>query len=365
MSIRPFRDIKRKKTRKIKVGKVYVGGDSLISVQSMTNTLTTDVKSTIKQINELEEAGADIVRVSCPDKDSSLSLKEIIKNVNVPIVADIHFHYKRAIEAAISGAHCLRINPGNIGSKEKVREILKAAKDNDCSIRVGVNAGSLEKKLLEKYKEPCPEALVESAINNIKLLEDEDFYNFKISVKSSDVFLAIKAYRELSLICNYPLHLGITEAGGLMSGSVKSALGIGMLLHEGIGDTIRVSLSASPVEEIKIGYEILKSLNLRHRGVNIISCPSCARQAFPVIDTVKILEQKLSHIKESITLSIIGCVVNGPGEASQTQIGLTGGGQNNHMIYLSGLPHHKVPSDKIINEVIALVEAKSKELRSS
>ena len=365
MSIRPFRDIKRKKTRKIKVGKVYVGGDSLISVQSMTNTLTTDVKSTIKQINELEEAGADIVRVSCPDKDSSLSLKEIIKNVNVPIVADIHFHYKRAIEAAISGAHCLRINPGNIGSKEKVREILKAAKDNDCSIRVGVNAGSLEKKLLEKYKEPCPEALVESAINNIKLLEDEDFYNFKISVKSSDVFLAIKAYRELSLICNYPLHLGITEAGGLMSGSVKSALGIGMLLHEGIGDTIRVSLSANPVEEIKIGYEILKSLNLRHRGVNIISCPSCARQAFPVIDTVKILEQKLSHIKESITLSIIGCVVNGPGEASQTQIGLTGGGQNNHMIYLSGLPHHKVPSDKIINEVIALVEAKSKELRRS
>jgi len=365
MSIRPFRDIKRKKTRKIKVGKVYVGGDSLISVQSMTNTLTTDVKSTIKQINELEEAGADIVRVSCPDKDSSLSLKEIIKNVNVPIVADIHFHYKRAIEAAISGAHCLRINPGNIGSKEKVREILKAAKDNDCSIRVGVNAGSLEKKLLEKYKEPCPEALVESAINNIKLLEDEDFYNFKISVKSSDVFLAIKAYRELSLICNYPLHLGITEAGGLMPGSVKSALGIGMLLHEGIGDTIRVSLSANPVEEIKIGYEILKSLNLRHRGVNIISCPSCARQAFPVIDTVKILEQKLSHIKESITLSIIGCVVNGPGEASQTQIGLTGGGQNNHMIYLSGLPHHKVPSDKIINEVIALVEAKSKELRSS
>ena len=365
MSIRPFRDIKRKKTRKIKVGKIYVGGDSLISVQSMTNTLTTDVKSTIKQINELEEVGADIVRVSCPDKDSSLSLKEIIKNVNVPIVADIHFHYKRAIEAAISGAHCLRINPGNIGSKEKVREILKAAKDNDCSIRVGVNAGSLEKKLLEKYKEPCPEALVESAINNIKLLEDEDFYNFKISVKSSDVFLAIKAYRELSLICNYPLHLGITEAGGLMSGSVKSALGIGMLLHEGIGDTIRVSLSANPVEEIKIGYEILKSLNLRHRGVNIISCPSCARQAFPVIDTVKILEQKLSHIKESITLSIIGCVVNGPGEASQTQIGLTGGGQNNHMIYLSGLPHHKVPSDKIINEVIALVEAKSKELRSS
>jgi len=365
MSIRPFRDIKRKKTRKIKVGKVYIGGDSLISVQSMTNTLTTDIKSTIKQINELEEAGADIVRVSCPDKDSSLSLKKIIKSVGVPIVADIHFHYKRAVEAAISGAHCLRINPGNIGSKEKVREILKAAKDNNCSIRIGVNAGSLEKKLLEKYREPCPEALVESAINNIKILEDEDFFNFKISVKSSDVFLAIKAYRELSLICDYPLHLGITEAGGLMSGSVKSALGIGMLLHEGIGDTIRVSLSTNPVEEVKIGYEILKSLNLRHRGVNIISCPSCARQAFPVVDTVKILEQKLSHIKEPITLSIIGCVVNGPGEASQTSIGLTGGGQDNHMIYLSGLPHHKIASNKIIEEVVTLVEKKSKELSSS
>ena len=363
MSIRPFRDIKRKKTRKIKVGKVYIGGDSLISVQSMTNTLTTDIKSTIKQINELEEVGADIVRVSCPDKDSSLSLKRIIKSVGVPIVADIHFHYKRAVEAAISGAHCLRINPGNIGSKEKVREILKAAKDNNCSIRIGVNAGSLEKKLLEKYREPCPEALVESAINNIKILEDENFFNFKISVKSSDVFLAIKAYRKLSLICDYPLHLGITEAGGLMSGSVKSALGIGMLLHEGIGDTIRVSLSTNPVEEVKIGYEILKSLNLRNRGVKIISCPSCARQAFPVIDTVKILEQKLSHIKEPITLSIIGCVVNGPGEASQTSIGLTGGGQNNHMIYLSGLPHHKIASNKIIEEVVTLVEKKSKDLR--
>ena len=336
-----------------------------ISVQSMTNTLTTNVDDTVKQINKLEEVGADIVRVSCPDKESSLSLKKIIQQVNVPIVADIHFHYKRAIEAAVSGAHCLRINPGNIGSKEKVREILKAAKDNGCSIRIGVNAGSLEKNLLEKYKEPCPEALVESANNNIKLLEDEDFFNFKISVKSSDVFLATKAYRSLSLICNYPLHLGITEAGSLTSGSVKSALGIGMLLNEGIGDTIRVSLSADPVEEIKIGYEILKSLNLRHRGVNIISCPSCARQAFPVIDTVKILEEKLSHIKNPITLSIIGCVVNGPGEASQTQIGLTGGGRGNHMMYLSGLPHQKVASNKIIEEVVTLVEKKSKELKQN
>ena len=365
MSIRPFRDIKRRKTRKIKVGSVEVGGDAPISVQSMTNTLTTDADATIKQINELSEAGADIVRVSCPDKDSSLSLKKIIKHISVPVVADIHFHYKRAIEAADSGASCLRINPGNIGSKERVREILKAARDHDCSIRVGINAGSLEKKLLEKYKEPCPEALVESAVNNIKLLEDEDFLNFKISVKSSDVFLSTKAYRSLSKICNYPLHLGITEAGSLTSGSIKSSIGMGMLLMEGIGDTIRVSLSADPVEEIKIGYEILKSLNLRHKGVNIISCPSCARQGFPVIDTVKILEEKLSHIKEPITLSVIGCVVNGPGEASQTQIGLTGGGKGEHMMYLSGLPHHKVASDKIIEEVVTLVENKSKELKSN
>ena len=365
MSIRPFRDIKRRKTKKIKVGKVEVGGDSLISVQSMTNTLTTDVDATVKQINELDEAGVDIVRVSCPDKDSSLALKNISKNVNVPIVADIHFHYKRAIEAANSGANCLRINPGNIGSKTKIQEVLKAAKDNNCSIRIGVNAGSLEKSLLEKYKEPCPEALVESAVNNIKFLEDENFFNFKVWVKSSDVFLTTKAYRSLSKICDYPLHLGITEAGGLTSGSIKSSIGLGMLLMEGIGDTIRVSLSADPVEEVKIGYEILKSLNLRHKGVNIISCQSCARQGFPVIDTVKILEEKLSHIKEPITLSIIGCVVNGPGEASQTQIGLTGGGKDDHMIYLSGLPHHKVASNKIIEEVISLVEKKSEELQKN
>ena len=365
MSTRPFRDIKRKKTKKINVGKVEVGGDAPITVQSMTNTLTTNAKDTIKQINELEQAGADIVRVSCPDKESSLTLKEIIKHTNVPLVADIHYHYKRAIEAANSGASCLRINPGNIGSKDRVQEILKAAKDNNCSIRIGVNAGSLEKSLLEKYKEPCPEALVESAINNMKLLEDEDFFNFKISVKSSDVFLSTKAYRSLSSVCDYPLHLGITEAGSLTSGSIKSSIGMGMLLMEGIGDTIRVSLSADPVEEVKIGYEILKSLNLRHRGVNIISCPSCARQGFPVIDTVKILEEKLSHIKEPITLSIIGCVVNGPGEASQTQIGLTGGGKDDHMIHLSGIPHHKVASDKIIEEVISLVEKKSEELRKN
>ena len=365
MSIRPFRDIKRRKTKKIKVGNVEVGGDAKISVQSMTNTLTTNINDTVKQINQLTEAGVDIVRVSCPDRDSSLALKSIVSQINVPLVADIHFHYKRAIEAAESGAHCLRINPGNIGSKEKMKEILKAAKDYGCSIRIGVNAGSLEKKLLEKYKEPCPEALVESALNNIKLLEDQNFFNFKISVKSSDVFLATKAYRSLSKVCDYPLHLGITEAGSLTSGSIKSSLGIGLLLMEGIGDTIRVSLSADPVEEVKIGYEILKSLNLRQRGVNIIACPSCARQAFPVIDTVKILEEKLSHIREPITLSIIGCVVNGPGEAAQTHIGLTGGGKGNHMMYISGLPHHKVATNKMIDEVVTLVEKKSKELRSN
>ena len=362
MQIRPHRIIKRKKTKEIKVGKISVGGNSKITVQSMTNTLTTDVKNTITQIKQLEEAGADIVRVSCPDENSTKSLKEIIKNVEAPIVADIHFHYRRAIEAAKMGASCLRINPGNIGSKERVLEVVKAAKDNNCSIRIGVNAGSLDKSLLEKYKEPCPEALVESAKNNIKLLEDNDFFNFKISVKSSDIFLTVKAYQQLSNECDYPLHLGVTEAGGLFSGSIKSSIGIGQLLMEGIGDTIRVSLSSDPVDEIKAGYEILKSLGIRTRGVTIISCPSCARQAFPVIETVKKLEEKLAHIKKPIKLSIIGCVVNGPGEASQTEIGLTGGGQDNNLLYLSGLPHTKVANSEIINKVVQLVEDKVKEL---
>ena len=361
MQLRPHRIINRKKTREIKVGKVTVGGNSIISVQSMTNTLTTDIKETINQINSLENAGADIVRVSCPDEDSTKCLKEIIKEVNVPIVADIHFHHKRAIEAAENGASCLRINPGNIGSKERTLEVLKAAKDNNCSIRIGVNAGSLDKSLLEKYKEPCPEALVESAKYNIKLFEDNDFFNFKISVKSSDIFLTVKAYRQLSKICNYPLHLGVTEAGGLLTGSIKSSIGIGQLLMEGIGDTIRVSLSSDPIDEIKAGYEILKSIGVRAKGVNIISCPSCARQAFPVIETVKILEKKLSHIKKPINLSIIGCVVNGPGEASQTEIGLTGGGQDNNLLYLSGIPHTKVASSDIIDRVVKLVEEKAKE----
>ena len=361
MEIRPHRIINRKTTKEIKVGNISVGGNSKISVQSMTNTLTTDTKATIKQIHSLEKAGADIVRVSCPDKESTQALKEIVKEVKAPIVADIHFHYKRAIEAANMGASCLRINPGNIGSKDRVLEIVKAAKDNNCSIRIGVNAGSLDKNLLEKYKEPCPDALVESAMYNVKLLEDHHFFNFKISVKSSDVFLTVKSYKKLSEICNYPLHLGITEAGGLFGGSIRSSIGIGQLLMEGIGDTIRVSLSSDPVDEIKAGYEILKSLGIRSRGVNIISCPSCARQAFPVIETVKELEKKLSHVTIPITLSIIGCVVNGPGEAAQTEIGLTGGGQDNNLLYLSGLPHTKVASSDIINKVVKLVEDKVKE----
>jgi len=361
MEVRPHRIINRKKTKEIKVGNISVGGDSKISVQSMTNTLTTNVKETIKQIHSLEEAGADIVRVSCPDEESTKKLKAIVKEVKAPIVADIHFHYKRAIEAAKMGASCLRINPGNIGSNDRVLEVVKAAKDNNCSIRIGVNAGSLDKTLLEKYKEPCPDALVESAMHNIKLLEDNDFFNFKISVKSSDVFLTVKSYKKLSKICDYPLHLGITEAGGLLTGSIKSSIGIGQLLMDGIGDTIRVSLSSDPVDEIKAGYEILKSLGIRSRGVNIISCPSCARQAFPVIETVKELERKLSHIKTPITLSIIGCVVNGPGEAAQTEIGLTGGGQDNNLLYLSGIPHTKVASAEIINKVVQLVEEKVKE----
>ena len=361
MEVRPHRVINRKITKEIKVGNVKVGGNAPISVQSMTNTLTTDIRRTINQIHSLEDAGADIVRVSCPDENSTKALKDIIKEVKVPIVADIHFHYKRAIEAAEMGASCLRINPGNIGDKQRILEVIKAAKNNNCSIRVGVNAGSLEKNLLEKYKEPCPEALVESAQHNIKLLEDNDFFNFKISVKSSDIFLTVKAYKKLSQICNYPLHLGVTEAGGLFTGSIKSSIGIGQLLMDGIGDTIRVSLSSDPVDEVKAGFEILKSLGIRSRGVNIISCPSCARQAFPVIETVKVLEEKLSHIKKPISLSIIGCVVNGPGEAAQTEIGLTGGGHDSNLLYLSGVPHSKVPSSEIIEKIVKMVEEKTKD----
>ena len=362
MSIRPFRDINRRKTKVIKVGNVKIGGGNPISVQSMTNTLTTDIKSTVKQINEIQSEGADLVRVSCPDEASTKALKEIIKHVDIPVIADIHFHYKRAIEAAESGASCLRINPGNIGDRNKIKEVIKAAKNNSCSIRVGVNAGSLEKDILEKFKEPCPEALVESALRNIKILEDEDFFNLKISVKSSDVFLSIEAYRQLSKATDYPLHLGITEAGGFVAGSIKSSIGIGSLLLSGIGDTIRISLSDDPVKEVKIGNEILKSLSLRNRGVKIISCPSCARQGFEVIDTVKILEKKLSHIKTPITLSIIGCVVNGPGEAALTDIGITGGRKGNNMLYLSGIQKEKVLTEEMISRVVSEVEKKASEL---
>jgi len=365
MSIRPYRDIKRRKTKEIKVGKVRVGANNPISVQSMTNTLTTDIKATIKQINEIQNEGADLVRVSCPDESSSKALKEIIKHVDIPIVADIHFHYKRAIEAAQSGASCLRINPGNIGNINRIKEIVKAARDNECSIRIGVNAGSLEKDILEKFKEPCPEALVESALRNIKILEDEDFNNLKISVKSSDVFLSIAAYRQLSKATDYPLHLGITEAGSFIPGSVKSSIGLGTLLLDGIGDTIRISLSDNPVEEVKIGNEILKSLNLRERGVKIISCPSCARQGFQVIETVKILEKKLSHIKTPITLSVIGCVVNGPGEAAMTDVGITGGNKGNNMLYLSGVQSEKVMTGDMIEKIVDEVEKKASELENN
>ena len=365
MSIRPFRDIKRKKTKEIEVGEVKIGGNNPITVQSMTNTSTKDINKTINQINQISEVGADIVRVSCPDEDSTKALKEIVKHVSIPIVADIHFHYKRAIESAENGAKCLRINPGNIGNEKKIKEVINAAKNNNCSIRIGVNAGSLERDILEKYKEPCPEALVESALRNISIIENLDFFNFKVSVKSSDVFLSIAAYKQLSRRTNYPLHLGITEAGSFLPGSIKSSIGLGTLLLDGIGDTIRVSLSDDPVEEVKVGNEILKSLNLRNRGVKIISCPSCARQAFQVIDTVKVLEEKLSHIKTPITLSIIGCVVNGPGEASQTDIGITGGGKGSNMLYLKGVETEKIATEKIISKVVDLVEMKAEEIEKS
>ena len=362
MSIRPFRDIKRKKTKEVRVGNVLIGNNHPISVQSMTNTLTKDTKETLKQIHSIAEEGADLVRVSVPDEESSFALKEIVNHSEIPIIADIHYHYKRALEAADNGAKCLRINPGNIGDIKKIREVISAAKNNDCAIRIGVNSGSLEKDILEKYKEPCPEALVESAQRNIKILEDEDFYNFKISVKSSDVFLSIAAYKQLSKITDYPLHLGVTESGSFIPGSVKSSIGLGTLLLDGIGDTIRISLSDDPVQEVRVGNEILKSLNLRNRGVKIISCPSCARQGFEVIETVKILEEKLSHIKTPITLSIIGCVVNGPGEAAFTDIGITGGGANSNMLYLKGLQNEKISNDEIVSKVVSLVEQKVKEL---
>ena len=358
MSIRPYRNIERRKSRKIKVGNVLVGGNAPISVQTMTNTLTTDIIGTIKQIEKSAEAGADIIRVSCPDKESTIALRQIVKLSPIPIIADIHYHYLRAVEAADAGAACLRINPGNIGNVDKVKEVINAAKVNDVSIRIGVNAGSLEKKILEKYGEPTPEALVESALNHIQILKDHDFDQYKISVKASDVFLAVAAYTQLADIVDCPLHIGITEAGSLRSGTIKSAIGLGNLLWAGIGDTIRVSLSAEPYEEVKAGYEILKSLGLRRRGVTVISCPSCARQQFDVIRTVQEVEERLEHITESITVSIIGCIVNGPGEARETDIGLTGGGKGSHQIYVNGITDHIIRNENVADYIVNFVQDK-------
>src|SRR5690349_11508826 len=365
MSIRPWRDIERRKSRQIMVGNVPVGGGAPVTVQTMTNTPTSDAKATIDQIRRCEEVGVDIIRVSCPDTDSTAALGQIVRAARVPIVADIHFHYKRALEAADAGAACLRINPGNIGSGERVAEVVRAAKANGCAIRIGVNAGSLEKDLLEKYGEPCPEALVESALDHIKLLQDHDFHEYKVAVKASDVFLAIAAYQALAEAVDCPLHLGITEAGGLIGGTVKSAFGIGSLLWAGIGDTIRVSLSAEPEEEVRVGFEILKSLGLRHRGVRVVSCPSCARQGFDVIRTVEALEQRLAHIATPMSLSVLGCVVNGPGEARETDLGLTGGGNGTHMVYLSGVTDHHVKDAEMIDHIVRLVEEKAAEIEKT
>ncbi len=365
MSLRPWRDIERRKSRQIMVGNVPVGGDAPIAVQSMTNTDTGDAKATLYQIEALAEAGADIVRVSCPDERSTEAMTEICKHSPVPIIADIHFHYKRGLEAAKAGAACLRINPGNIGKAPRVREVIQAAKDHGCSMRIGVNGGSLERHLLEKYGEPCPDAMVESALDHARILQDHDFHEFKISVKASDLFMTVAAYHALADAIDCPLHLGVTEAGGARIGSIKSAIGMGALLWAGIGDTIRVSLSADPVEEIKVGFDMLKSLGLRHRGVNIISCPSCARQGFDVIKTVELLEQRLAHITTPMSLSVIGCVVNGPGEARETDIGFTGGGAETGMVYLRGLPDHKLANGKMVDHLVGLVEDKAAEIEAA
>ena len=364
MSYRPYQQIERRKSRQISVGRVKVGGDAPITVQTMTNTLTSNAQATIAQIRLSEIAGVDIVRVSCPDEESTAALAEIVREVNVPIVADIHFHYKRAIEAARAGAACLRINPGNIGSPERVREVVNAAREHGCSIRIGVNAGSLERHLLEKYGEPNPDALVESALEHAKILQDLDFHEFKISVKASDVFLAVAAYQQLADACDHPLHIGITEAGGKRAGTVKSAIGLGSLLWAGIGDTLRVSLSAEPEEEVYVGWDILKSMGIRHRGVKIISCPSCARQGFNVIQTVATLEERLAHIETPLTLSIIGCVVNGPGEALMTDIGVTGGGSGRHMVYSAGKQDHTMPADTMVEHIVELVTAKAETIQA-
>jgi (E)-4-hydroxy-3-methylbut-2-enyl-diphosphate synthase len=365
MSLRPWRDIERRPSRQIMVGHVAVGGDAPVTVQTMTNTPTEDAAATIAQIRRCEEAGADLIRVSCPTADSTAALREIVRAARVPIIADIHFHYKRALEAADAGAACLRINPGNIGSAERVREVVAAARANGCAVRIGVNAGSLEKDLLEKYGEPCPEALVESALDHIRILEDHGFRDYKVAVKASDLFLAVAAYQQLAAQVDCPLHLGITEAGGFVGGTVKSAIGIGSLLWAGIGDTIRVSLSAEPEEEVRVGYEILKALGIRNRGVRVVACPSCARQGFDVIRTVETLEERLQHIKTPLSLSVLGCVVNGPGEARETDIGITGGGQGKHMVYLSGVTDHHVQDADMVDHIVRLVEAKAAEIEAA
>ena len=365
MSVRPYRDIQRRKTRRVMVGDVAVGDGAPISVQTMTNTPTPDVEATLAQIRLAEAAGVDIVRVSCPDEDSTKALKDIVRGSKVPIVADIHFHYRRASEAAKAGAACLRINPGNIGNAARVREVVQAAKDHGCSMRIGVNAGSLERDLLEKYGEPCPEAMVESAMDHAKILEDHDFRDFKISVKASDVFLAVAAYQGLAEVCDYPLHIGVTEAGALRTGTVKSSIGLGMLLWSGIGDTLRVSLSAEPEEEVRVGYEMLKALGLRHRGVSVISCPSCSRQQYDVIRTVEALEKRVAHIATPMTVSVIGCVVNGPGEARETDIGFTGGGNGTHQVYVAGVPHHRLKDESIVEHLAAMIEKKAAEIEAA
>lgn len=362
MGLRPWRDIIRRPSRQIHVGKVPVGGDAPIAVQSMTNTDTADAYATLAQIERIAEAGADIVRVSCPTEASTAAMPEICRLSPIPVVADIHFHYKRGVEAAEAGAACLRINPGNIGNRARVLEVISAARNNGCSMRIGVNGGSLEKHLLEKYGEPCPEAMVESALDHARILQDEDFHEFKISVKASDVFLTVAAYQALADATDAPLHLGVTEAGGFRTGTVKSSIGLGSLLWAGIGDTIRVSLSAEPEEEVRVGFDILKSLGLRHRGVNVIACPSCARQGFDVIRTVEKLEARLAHITTPMSLSVIGCVVNGPGEARETDLGFTGGGAEAGMVYLGGVPAYKLGNDQMIDHLVALCEKKAAEI---
>jgi len=348
-------DIKRRRSRRIMVGQVAVGGDAPISVQSMTNTETTDVAATVAQIRALENAGADIVRVSVPSMEAAEAFARIKPQVSVPLVTDIHFDYKIALRVAELGADCLRINPGNIGREDRVRAVVDAARDRGIPIRIGVNAGSLEKDLQKKYGEPTPEALVESALRHIEILDKLDFHDFKVSVKASDVFMAVAAYRQLAGQIEQPLHLGITEAGGFRSGAVKSAIGLGMLLADGIGDTIRVSLAADPVEEVRVGFDILKALHIRNKGINLIACPSCSRQEFNVIATVNALEQRLEDIREPLDVAVIGCCVNGPGEAKAAHIGLAGGTPS--LLYINGKPDHKIDNDQLVDEIERVIRA--------